>query len=100
MNEERLLKVLVSPHISEKSVSVGDSNNQVVFKVLKDATKPEIKAAVEKMFEVQVENVAVVNKKGKTKGTTGRNAGRRPSFKKAYVSLKEGSQIDFMGMAE
>ncbi len=96
MNEERLLKVLLGPHISEKGTRVGDQSNQVVFKVVLDATKPEIKAAVEKLFDVRVTDVTVVRHKGKQKRFGGR-PGRRSDWKKAYVSLGEGDQIDFLG---
>ena len=100
MSEERLLKVLHAPHVSEKSLVLGDTEKQVVFKVLRDATKPEIKAAVEKMFDVKVDSVRVVNSKGKRKGRFGANPGRRGGYKKAYVALAEGHDIDFMGAAE
>ncbi len=96
MREERLLTVLLGPHISEKSHLVAESGNQVVFKVRTDATKAEIKAAVEKLFEVSVDGVTVVNQAGKVK-RRGRGFGRRASFKKAYVSLAAGSEIDFLG---
>jgi len=96
MNQERLMKVLLAPHISEKSTNVAEQANQVVFKVVADATKDEIKQAVEKMFEVSVEGVQVVNVKGKNK----RNRfgkGKRQDWKKAYVSLKAGDDINFLG---
>ncbi len=96
LREERLLTVLLGPHISEKSHLVAESGNQVVFKVRTDATKAEIKAAVEKLFEVSVDGVTVVNQAGKEK-RRGRGFGRRASFKKAYVSLAAGSEIDFLG---
>jgi large subunit ribosomal protein L23 len=93
-NQERLLNVIRAPHISEKTAMAGDQDNQYVFKVSVDATKPEIKAAVESVFSVNVEQVRVVNVKGKTRRT--RNGlGRRSDWKKAYVSLAEGQQIDF-----
>lgn len=95
MNEERLMKVLVAPHISEKSTLVGDAHNQVVFRVLPDAKKPEIKKAVEKLFNVQVVSVQVANYKGKSKGFA-RLSGKRPDWKKAYVRLAEGHDIDFL----
>ena len=94
MNKERLMQVLVGPVISEKSTIVADQSNQVVFKVIPDATKPEIKKAVEMMFEVQVENVRVVNVKGKEK-RFGKLMGRRNGVRKAYIRLAEGSEIDF-----
>ena len=95
MNQERLAKVLLAPHVSEKATIAAD-NGQFVFKVAKDATKLEIKRAVEAMFEVEVENVRTLNVKGKTK-RVGAIAGRRKNWKKAYVSLKEGQDIDFVG---
>ncbi len=96
MNQERLLKVLLSPHISEKSTVVGEKHNQVVFKVTTDATKPEIKQAVELLFEVEVNKVSLCNVLGKRK-RHGSYEGRRSAWKKAYVSLKPGHNIDFMG---
>ena len=99
MREERLLKVILAPHVSEKSTDTAETNNTVVFKVAKDATKSEIKAAVEKLFEVEVNNVRTVNVKGKTK-RTGFRLGKRNDWKKAYVSLQEGADIDFVGGAE
>jgi len=95
VNQERLLKVLLAPHISEKSQRVADRHNQVVFKVAKDATKPEIKRAVEFMFDVKVKSVTVANVKGKRK-RFGLTYGRRPDWKKAYVSLEAGQEIDFI----
>jgi len=94
MNEERLLQVLLSPHISEKSTQVGDESNQVVFRVLPNARKAEIKKAVEKLFNVSVTQVRVTNVKGKRKGGA-RNPGRRADWKKAYVRLQPGHEIDF-----
>ena len=99
MKEERLLKVLKAPHVSEKSTMAAEAGNTVVFKVAKDANKAEIKAAVEKLFEVEVDSVRTVNVKGKTK-RTGMRVGKRSDWKKAYVTLKEGSEIDFVGGAE
>jgi large subunit ribosomal protein L23 len=97
-NEGRLAQVLVAPVISEKATQVAEKSNQVVFKVLRDASKPEIKAAVELLFKVEVAAVNVVNVKGKTK-RFGRNIGRRDHVKKAYVSLKEGQELNFSGEA-
>jgi large subunit ribosomal protein L23 len=94
INEERLYKVLLAPVISEKSTMVADKNEQVVFKVTQDATKPEIRAAVEKLFNVQVQSVQVLNKKGKEK-RFGRFMGRRDHTKRAYVCLKPGQEINF-----
>ncbi|MBW6475772.1 MAG: 50S ribosomal protein L23 [Chromatiales bacterium] len=99
MNQERLYQVLLSPHISEKSSVAADKDNQVVFKVATTATKPEIKAAVEKLFSVQVARVQVSNVKGKSK-RLGARMGRRSDWKKAYVTLQEGQEIDFLGSAE
>jgi len=96
-DEGRLAQVLVAPIISEKATRIGEKRNQVMFKVLRDATKPEIKAAVELMFEVKVDDVRVVNVAGKAKRFGGR-PGRRSDFKKAYVSLAEGQSIDFAGV--
>jgi len=96
MNQERIFKVLLGPHISEKAAVVADENNQYVFKVAADATKPEIKKAVEALFEVSVTGVSTVNVKGKTKRTA-RGIGRRKGFRKAYVSVAEGQEIDFAG---
>ena len=92
--QERLLQVLLAPTVSEKSTFVGDKNNQVVFRVADDATKPEIKAAVELLFKVKVKSVQVTNVKGKEK-KTGRIMGRRRNWKKAYVSLAQGQEINF-----
>ncbi|MBT8148774.1 MAG: 50S ribosomal protein L23 [Gammaproteobacteria bacterium] len=94
MNQERLLKVLVAPHISEKAALAGDSSNAVVFKVVPDATKREIKSAVEKLFKVKVDGVQVSTVKGKVKRNR-YGLSRKPSWKKAYVSLAAGHDIDF-----
>jgi len=94
MNRERLLKVLLGPVVSEKAAAAGETANQVVFKVLGDANKLEIKTAVESLFDVKVEEVNTLNVKGKTKRTkTG--LGKRSDWKKAYVQLAEGQDIDF-----
>ena len=98
MNKERLMKVLLSPIVSEKSAMAADTANQFGFKVASDATKPEIAAAVELMFDVKVEKVQTVNVKGKQK-RFGAVMGRRNSWKKAYVRLQEGQDIDFAGGA-
>jgi len=95
VSKERLINLLVAPHVSEKSARAAASN-QYVFKVLPDATKPEIKVAVEFMFNVKVASVNVVNQSGKEK-RFGRFAGRRSDTKKAYVSLAAGQTIDFGG---
>jgi len=96
MKQERLFKVLLAPHVSEKSTRLGDSSNQYVFKVLSDATKPEIRSAVEGLFNVQVTSVQTTNVKGKRKRFS-QTEGRRSDWKKAYVTLAEGQEIDFMG---
>ena len=96
-SKERLMTVLVAPHVSEKGALAAEKNNQIVFRVLRDSTKPEIKAAVEMMFEVKVDSVRVVNVAGKAKRFGGR-PGRRSDWKKAYVSLAEGQTIDFAGV--
>ena len=98
IREERLLKVLKAPHISEKSTMVAEKLNTIVFKVATDASKAEIKAAVEKLFEVKVEAVRTLNVMGKTK-RTGARVGKRSDWKKAYVTLVPGQDIDFMGGA-
>jgi large subunit ribosomal protein L23 len=94
--EDRLAQILVAPIVSEKSTMVSDKHNQVLFQVLRDATKPEIKAAVELMFKVEVESVQTVLQKGKAK-RFGRSMGRRDHVKKAYVSLKAGQELNFSG---
>jgi len=94
---ERLMQVLLAPTVSEKSTFVGDKNNQVVFRVADNATKPEIRAAVELLFKVKVKSVQVANVKGKEK-RTGRIIGRRRNWKKAYVSLAQGQEINFQAM--
>ena len=92
--QERLLKVILAPVISEKSTRIADKLNQVVFRVLPDATKQEISAAVADLFKVEVVGVQVLNVKGKVK-RSGRVTGRRDNWKKAYVTLKQGQDIDF-----
>jgi large subunit ribosomal protein L23 len=94
--KERLMQVLVAPHVSEKAARASEQGNQMVFRVARDATKPEIKAAVELMFEVKVDAVQVVNVMGKAKRFGGRQ-GRRSDWKKAYVKLAQGQTIDFTG---
>jgi large subunit ribosomal protein L23 len=93
-NQERLLVIIHAPLVSEKSTYVAEKNEQIVFRVTPDATKPEIKAAVELLFKVQVKSVQVVNTHAKTK-RFGRSSGVRSGFKKAYVCLQPGQQIDF-----
>ena len=94
MNQERLYKILLAPVVSEKAVNSADETRQVVFKVVKNAQKPEIKAAIEKLFDVKVEGVRTLNVKGKTKRTRF-GLGKRSDWKKAYVKLAEGHDIDF-----
>ncbi|MGD2019499.1 MAG: 50S ribosomal protein L23 [Thiohalocapsa sp.] len=98
MNQERLMKVLMGPVVSEKSTLAADNGGQFVFRVSTDATKREIGRAVELMFDVQVDNVRVLNVKGKRK-RFGARVGRRPDWRKAYVRLKPGQDIDFGGGA-
>jgi large subunit ribosomal protein L23 len=93
-SQERLLQVLLAPQISEKATWIADKNEQVIFKVASDATKPEVKAAVELLFKVQVDGVQIANVKGKEK-RFGRFFGRRKDWKKAFVSLKPGQEINF-----
>lgn len=95
MNQERLLKVLLSPHVSEKSALMADAASQYVFKVSPDSTKAEIKAAVESIFEVNVQSVNVLNLKGKRKMFKGR-PGKRNGTRKAIVRLAAGQEIDFV----
>jgi large subunit ribosomal protein L23 len=95
---DRLAQVLVAPIVSEKATMVGEKRNQVLFKVLRNATKPEIKAAVEAMFKVEVASVQTANQKGKTK-RFGKSIGRRDHVKKAYVCLKAGQELNFSGEA-
>lgn len=98
MNQERLMKVILAPVVSEKSNILAEKRNQMVFKVLKDATKTEIKAAVELLFNVQVASVTTTTTKGKTK-RFGRTLGRRSDVKKAYVSLVAGQELDLEAAA-
>jgi len=93
-SQERLMNVLLAPQISEKATHVAEKNEQVIFRVATDATKPEIKAAVEMMFKVNVESVQVACVKGKIK-RMGRLVGRRNDWKKAYVCLAPGQEINF-----
>jgi len=95
MNEERLLQVLMAPQISEKATFVADKHEQVIFRVAPDATKAEVKGAVELLFKVSVESVQIANVKGKKK-RFGRVAGRRSGWKKAFVCLKPGQEINFV----
>jgi len=96
MSNERLYKVLLSPRMTEKTTMLAESSNQYVFKVTRDSNKTEIKKAVEKLFEVSVESVRIVNVKGKSK-TFKLRSGKRNDWKKAYVRVQEGQVIDFLG---
>ncbi len=96
ISKERLINVLIAPHVSEKSARIAELGGQYVFRVRTDATKPEIRAAVEFMFEVKVDKVRVVNQAGKSK-RFGRSEGRRSDWKKAYVRLAEGQTIEMAG---
>ena len=97
-DEGRLMQVLVAPIVSEKATMIADKTNAVTFKVLQDATKFEIKAAVQLMFKVDVQSVAVLNIKGKTK-RFGKSVGRRDNIRKAYVTLKPGQELNLGGEA-
>lgn len=98
MNTERIYQIIRRPHISEKTAGMADTDKQITFEVLKSASKPEIKAAVEQLFKVEVAEVKTIVMKGKNK-RFGKNMGKRKDWKKAYVKLKEGHDIDFIGMA-
>ena len=95
ISEARLLQIIDAPVVSEKGTFVAEKHEQVIFRVASDATKPEIKAAVEHLFKVQVESVQVVNVKGKVK-RSGRFVGKRKDWKKAYVCLKPGQEINLV----
>jgi large subunit ribosomal protein L23 len=98
MNQERRLRVILGPHLSEKTNRLSERNNQVTFKVLPDATKPEVKEAVEKLFNVQVRDIQILNVKGKTKRTSRGKLRSRSDWKKAYVRLEQGQEIDLASM--
>ena len=100
MNSERMYKVLIAPHVSEKSALIGEIANQYAFKVAKDATKSEIKIAVEQLFNVSVVELQVLNVKGKVKRNARGLTRRRPHWKKAYVRLDQGHEIDFSDMGQ
>lgn len=95
-HRERLMQVLLGPHVSEKATGLAEKGNQVVFKVRRDATKSDVRQAVELLFEVKVERVAVVRVPAKAK-RFGQRAGTRQAWKKAYVRLAPGQDINFMG---
>ena len=94
MNVERLMQVVLAPIVTEKATHVAEKYQQIAFRVAPDATKPEIKAAVELLFKVEVKSVQVLNQQGKVK-RFGRFTGRRRNDRKAYVSLKDGQELDF-----
>jgi large subunit ribosomal protein L23 len=94
MNAQRLMQIILAPIVTEKATFVAEKNQQIAFRVGADATKPEIKAAIELLFKVEVESVQVLNTKGKEK-RFGRFMGRRRNERKAYVSLKDGQELDF-----
>lgn len=96
MNQERLMTVLLAPIVSEKSTRVADAHRQFVFRVLPGASKPEVRKAVELMFDVKVDDVRMTNMRGKRK-RFGQRVGKRADWKKAYVTLAEGHDIEFMG---
>ena len=96
MNQDRLYKILLTPRVTEKTARVGDASNQYVFEVVADANKAEVKAAVERLFEVNVDSVRIVNVKGKSKSFKLR-PGKRSDWKKAYVRVREGQTLDFLG---
>lgn len=99
MNQARLYSIILGPHVSEKTTNMSDRHNQVAFKVATDATRVEIREAVEKLFNVAVEDLQVLNVKGKTKRTARGKIRKKSNWKKAYVKLQQGQEIDFVGMA-
>lgn len=96
MNQERLLKTILSPHLSEKATIAAEKRREYVFEIASDATKPEVKQAIEELFKTQVSAVRIVNVKTKPKRFGGM-LGRSKAWKKAYVTLKEGQEINFAG---
>ena len=101
-NHEHLMRVILAPQVSEKATYIAEKHNHIIFRVMQDATKAEIKAAVELMWKsqnIEVENVRVTNVKGKQK-RFGRFMGRRSNWKKAYVSIKTGQEINFAEIAQ
>ena len=95
MSQERMMTILLGPHVSEKTTRIAEKSNQIAFRVRTDANKAEIRQAVETLFEVKVDGVTVVNTQGKAK-RFGRTMGKRKDWKKAYVTLAEGHDIDFL----
>jgi large subunit ribosomal protein L23 len=96
MNQERLLRVVLAPHMSEKAAITMEKNGEYVFHVGSDSTKPEVKEAVEQLFKTKVEKVRILNMKGKPR-RFGQIQGKSKAWKKAYVTLKDGERIDFAG---
>lgn len=99
MNQQRLYSIIVGPHVSEKAAIMAEGYNQVAFVVANDATKPEIREAIETLFKVTVEELQVLNVKGKTKRTARGKLRQKTNWKKAYVKLAQGQEIDFAEMA-
>ena len=99
MNREQLMSVLIAPHVTEKTSLAMQNHNQYTFRVRRDATKTDIRKAIELMFDVKVEGVQVVNEPGKTR-RFGRSTGRTQDWKKAYVSLSPGQTIDYEARAK
>lgn len=95
-HQEKLMQVLLGPHVSEKSTAVAEASNQIVFRVRMDATKQQVRQAVESLFDVKVDRVSIVRVAGKAK-RFGTMMGRRDAWKKAYVRLAPGSELDFVG---
>jgi large subunit ribosomal protein L23 len=96
MSTARLTNLILAPHVSEKATRIAEADRQIAFRVRGDATKPEIKRAVEELFEVEVQTVTTVSQRGKRRGVNA-SRGRRSDWKKAYVTLKPGFDIDFAG---
>jgi large subunit ribosomal protein L23 len=95
MNQARLYSIILGPHISEKATIMAETRNQVAFKVINDATKTEVKEAVEKLFKVSVTGLQILNVKGKAKRTARGGIRKKSNWKKAYVQLAQGQEIDF-----
>lgn len=94
LSPARVMRAILAPVVSEKSTMIGEKNNQIAFRVTQDATKAEVKSAIETLFKVEVDSVNMVNLKGKTK-RFGKSEGRRQDTRKAYVCLKAGQEINF-----
>jgi large subunit ribosomal protein L23 len=95
MNQARLYSIILGPHVSEKATIMAESRNQVAFKVVNDASKTEVKEAVEKIFKVSVTGLQILNVKGKSKRTARGSIRKKSNWKKAYVQLAQGQEIDF-----